>query len=113
MAPRSTKFIPPQSSGLTACDLVDGRSKLIDLVPPHIDPSEVVARPVSGALKFCLLATGDAEIHARTGPYMEWDCASGDAILRGMGIDVMDLTGNRLRYNSAHLRVTGLRCSRV
>ena len=31
----------------------------------------------------------------------------------GMGIDVMDLTGNRLRYNSAHLRVTGLRCSRV
>ena len=88
-------------------------AKLIDLVPPHIDPSEVVARPVSGALKFCLLATGDAEIHARTGPYMEWDCASGDAILRGMGIDVMDLTGNRLRYNSEHLRVTGLRCSRV
>ena len=44
---------------------------------------------------------------------MEWDCASGDAILRGMGIDVVDLNGNRLRYNSEHLRVTGLRCSRV
>lgn len=88
-------------------------AKLVDLVPPHIDPSEVVARPVSGALKFCLLATGDAEIHARTGPYMEWDCASGDAILRGMGIDVVDLSGQRLRYNSEHLRVTGLRCSRI
>ena len=88
-------------------------AKLVDLVPPHIDPSEVVARPVSGALKFCLLATGDAEIHARTGPYMEWDCASGDAILRGMDIDVVDLNGHRLRYNSEHLRVTGLRCSRV
>ena len=88
-------------------------AKLLDLVPPHIDASEVVARPVSGALKFCLLATGDAEIHARTGPYMEWDCAAGDAILRGMGIDVVDLQGKRLRYNSEHLRVTGLRCSRI
>ena len=88
-------------------------AKLTDLVPPHIDPSDVVARPVSGALKFCLLATGDAEIHARTGPYMEWDCAAGDAILRGMNIDVVDLNGERLRYNSEQLRVTGLRCSRV
>ena len=88
-------------------------AKLTDLVPPHIDPADVVARPISGALKFCLLATGDAEIHARTGPYMEWDCAAGDAILRGMNIDVLDLNGQRLRYNSPSLRVTGLRCSRV
>ena len=88
-------------------------AKLIDLVPPHIDPSDVVARPVSGALKFCLLATGDAEMHARTGSYMEWDCAAGDAILRGMNIDVLDMRGERIRYNSEHLRVTGLRCSRI
>jgi 3'(2'), 5'-bisphosphate nucleotidase len=88
-------------------------AKLTDLVPPHIDPADVVARPISGALKFCLLATGDAEIHARTGSYMEWDCASGDAILRGMNIDVVDLNGERLKYNSPSLRVTGLRCSRV
>ena len=87
--------------------------KINDLVPPHIDPSEVTARPISGALKFCLLATGDAEIHARTGPYMEWDCAAGDAILRGMNIDVVDFDGQRLTYNSENLRVTGLRCSRV
>ena len=87
--------------------------KINDLVPPHIDPSEVTARPISGALKFCLLATGDAEIHARTGPYMEWDCAAGDAILRGMNIDVVDFDGQRLAYNSENLRVTGLRCSRV
>ena len=44
---------------------------------------------------------------------MEWDCAAGDAILRGMNIDVVDLKGERLRYNSEQLRVTGLRCSRV
>lgn len=88
-------------------------AKLPDLVPPHIDPRDVLARPISGALKFCLIATGDAEIHARTGPYMEWDCAAGDAILRGVGIDVLDLNGERLVYNSPALRVHGLRCSRV
>ena len=44
---------------------------------------------------------------------MEWDCAAGDAILRGMGIDVVDLQGNRLKYNTESLRVHGLRCSRV
>ena len=89
------------------------QANIQELVPPHVDPADVVARPISGALKFCLLATGDAEIHARTGPYMEWDCAAGDAILRGMGIDVVDLHGKRLRYNSPSLRVHGLRCSRV
>jgi 3'(2'), 5'-bisphosphate nucleotidase len=89
------------------------RATMQELIPPHIDPSDVVARPVSGALKFCQLATGDAEIHARTGPYMEWDCAAGDAILRGMGIDVVDFEGRRLAYNSPNLRVERLRCSRV
>jgi len=88
-------------------------AKLVDLVPPHIDPADVVARPISGALKFCLLATGDAEIHARTGPYMEWDCAAGDAILRGMDIDVVDFEGHRIEYNSPSLRVQKLRCTRV
>ena len=44
---------------------------------------------------------------------MEWDCVAGDAILRGMDIDVVDLLGHRLKYNSESLRVHGLRCSRV
>jgi len=30
-----------------------------------------------------------------------------------MNIDVVDLKGERLKYNSPSLRVTGLRCSRV
>jgi 3'(2'), 5'-bisphosphate nucleotidase len=89
------------------------QGSLTELVPPHLDAHDVVARPISGALKFCLLATGDAEIHARTGPYMEWDCAAGDAILRGMGIDVVDFEGQRLSYNSPSLRVERLRCWRV
>ena len=84
------------------------------LCPPWIKSTDVVARPVSGSLKFCELAMGRAEIHARTGTYMEWDCAAGDAILRSVGIDVYDLnTHKRIEYNSEDLRVHGLYTSRV
>ena len=85
-----------------------------ELAPPGINPKDVVARPVSGALKFCELALGEAEIHSRTGSYMEWDCAAGDGILRSIGIDVFDRnTGARIKYNTKDLRVNGLYCSRV
>ncbi len=84
------------------------------LCPPWIKSTDVVARSVSGSLKFCELAMGKAEIHARTGPYMEWDCAAGDAILRSVGIDVFDInTHKRIEYNSEDLRVNGLYTSRV
>ena len=90
------------------------RADLEDLVPPGINISDVVSRPASGALKFCELAMGEAEIHARTGPYMEWDCAAGDGILRAMGVDVIDRnTGSRIQYNSEDLWVRGLYASRV
>jgi 3'(2'), 5'-bisphosphate nucleotidase len=87
---------------------------IADLLPPGIREEDVVAEPVSGALKFCLLATGEAEIHSRTGPYMEWDCAAGDAVLRSIGLTTFDRrTGERLRYNSTTLRVEGLWVSRI
>jgi 3'(2'), 5'-bisphosphate nucleotidase len=37
------------------------------------------------SLKFCLLATGEADLYPRLGRTMEWDTAAGDAILRGAG----------------------------
>ena len=84
------------------------------LCPPWIKSKDVISRPVSGSLKFCEIAMGKAEIHSRTGPYMEWDCAAGDAILRSVGIDVYDInTHNRILYNSEYLRVNGLYTSRV
>lgn len=90
------------------------KANVDELSPPGINPEDVVARPVSGALKFCELALGEAEIHSRTGPYMEWDCAAGDGILRSIGIDVIDRhTDARIKYNTKDLRVNGLYCSRV
>ncbi|NSX53364.1 3'(2'),5'-bisphosphate nucleotidase CysQ [Parasulfitobacter algicola] len=37
------------------------------------------------SLKFCLIATGEADLYPRLGPTMEWDTAAGHAVLMGAG----------------------------
>jgi 3'(2'), 5'-bisphosphate nucleotidase len=37
------------------------------------------------SLKFCLVATGEADIYPRVGRTMEWDTAAGHAVLNGAG----------------------------
>ena len=57
------------------------------------------------SLKFCLVATGEADLYPRLGPTMEWDTAAGDAVLRGAGGHVVrldDLTP--LRYGKGAFR---------
>lgn len=41
------------------------------------------------SLKFCLVATGEADIYPRLGRTMEWDTAAGHAVLKGAGGDVI------------------------
>lgn len=43
------------------------------------------------SLKFCLVATGEADLYPRLGPTMEWDTAAGDAVLRSAGGLMVDL----------------------
>ncbi|WP_428927359.1 3'(2'),5'-bisphosphate nucleotidase CysQ [Marinibacterium sp. SX1] len=47
------------------------------------------------SLKFCLIATGEADLYPRLGRTMEWDTAAGHAVLNGAGGQVVrfdDLT---------------------
>ena len=37
------------------------------------------------SLKFCLVATGEADLYPRLGRTMEWDTAAGHAVLVGAG----------------------------
>ena len=53
---------------------------------------------IGSSLKFCLLASGEADLYPRLGRTMEWDTAAGDAILTAAGGLVQTLDGNRLRY---------------
>lgn len=46
-------------------------------------------KSAGSSLKFCLVATGEADIYPRLGRTMEWDTAAGHAVLRGAGGDVV------------------------
>ena len=84
-----------------------------DLLPEGLNADEFTSKPVSGALKFCQIVTGQADVHVRSGSYMEWDCAAGDGILKSIGLQIRSReTGLPLIYNSMSLRVGGLWASR-
>ena len=55
-------------------------------------------RTASSALKFCLIASGEADVYVRCGPTMEWDTAAGDHILWRAGGCVVDSRGEALSY---------------
>lgn len=47
------------------------------------------SKSAGSSLKFCLVATGEADIYPRVGRTMEWDTAAGHAVLLGAGGDVV------------------------
>ena len=50
------------------------------------------------SLKFCIVASGDADIYPRLGRTMEWDTAAGQAVLEAAGGRVSTLDGKPFRY---------------
>ncbi|MCB1400955.1 MAG: 3'(2'),5'-bisphosphate nucleotidase CysQ [Rhodobacteraceae bacterium] len=72
----------------------DNRGLMIVASKSHRDAAtdayiaQYAARDMTSAgssLKFCLVATGEADLYPRLGRTMEWDTAAGDAVLRGAG----------------------------
>lgn len=55
-------------------------------------------RMTSSALKFCLIASGEADVYVRCGATMEWDTAAGDHILSSAGGSVVGPGGTPLTY---------------
>lgn len=47
------------------------------------------SKSAGSSLKFCLIATGEADIYPRVGRTMEWDTAAGHAVLSGAGGQVV------------------------
>ena len=65
----------------------------------ELQPSRIAS--AGSALKFGLLARGEADLYPRFGRTMEWDTAAGQAILEAAGGHVRDLSGQALRYGKA------------
>jgi 3'(2'), 5'-bisphosphate nucleotidase len=59
------------------------------------------------ALKFGLIATGEADLYPRFGTTMEWDTAAGQAILEAAGGRVDTLNGAPLTYGKPGLKNDG------
>jgi len=56
-------------------------------------------KSAGSSLKFCLVATGEADIYPRVGRTMEWDTAAGHAVLTGAGGEVVRFDDHTpLRY---------------
>jgi len=62
-----------------------------------LGPHERISR--GSALKFCVVATGEADFYPRLGPTSEWDTAAGEAIVTAAGGRVWLPDGRELRYN--------------
>ena len=58
---------------------------------------------LGSAIKFCLIASGEADLYPRFGRTMEWDTAAGQAVLEAAGGSVRTLTGEPLRYGKPGL----------
>lgn len=55
-------------------------------------------RVTSSALKFCLIAAGEADIYVRCAPTMEWDTAAGDHVLTVAGGCTLVHGGGAITY---------------
>jgi 3'(2'), 5'-bisphosphate nucleotidase len=53
------------------------------------------------SLKFCLVATGEADIYPRHGRTMEWDTAAGHAVLMAAGGSVTRIDGSPFIYGKS------------
>lgn len=86
----------PPRDGLTA---IASRSHRDATTDAFLSGLNIAAQTSAGsALKFCVLARGDADVYPRFAPTMEWDSAAGHAVLNAAGGCVVGRDGAPLRY---------------
>jgi 3'(2'), 5'-bisphosphate nucleotidase len=86
-------------TGFTPLTIVASRSHRTHDTDHYIrnfEAAEIVS--VGSSLKFCMIASGEADLYPRFGITMEWDTAAGDAVLRAAGGMTVTLDGLPLTY---------------
>jgi 3'(2'), 5'-bisphosphate nucleotidase len=61
-------------------------------------------RSIGSSLKFCVVASGEADVYPRVGTTMEWDTAAGHAVLAAAGGRVTTLEGEPFTYGKPGFR---------
>ena len=76
--------------GVYALLIVASKSHRDAATDDYINRYEVKdAKSAGSSLKFCLVATGEADFYPRLGRTMEWDTAAGHAVVSGAGGQVL------------------------
>jgi len=74
------------------------RDDVLEALLAKLPAHEAVS--TGSSLKFCLVATGEADLYPRTGPTSEWDTAAGQCVAECAGAEVLKLPElTPLRYN--------------
>jgi 3'(2'), 5'-bisphosphate nucleotidase len=100
LRPIRVRAVP--TAGLTAVASRSHRTAQTDAYLSRYAIAEIVA--VGSSLKFCLLASGEADLYPRLGPTMEWDTAAGHAVLSAAGGRVVGPDAQPLRYGKPQFR---------
>lgn len=98
-AHRPLSASPLPSHGLR---VVASRSHRDALTEEWLRSRDVASLVCAGSsLKFCLIASGEADVYPRFGRTMEWDTAAGHAILSAAGGKVLAGDGKPLTYGKS------------
>jgi 3'(2'), 5'-bisphosphate nucleotidase len=92
----------PGPDGLTIVASRSHRNPELESYIATLDVKESVSR--GSALKFCLVARGEADFYPRTGPTMEWDTAAGHALLLAAGGSMTRFDGTPFDYAKPEFR---------
>lgn len=99
-SPMRTRALP--AAGLTVVASRSHRTPETDAYLSKVKVADLVS--VGSSLKFCLVASGEADFYPRFGPTMEWDTAAGHAVLSAAGGLVVNLDGSPFRYGKPGFR---------
>ena len=100
------KKIKTASSDNTALKVVASKSHRDKKTDEYISKYQCKELVSAGSsLKFCLIASGEADLYPRFGPTMEWDTAAGHAVLSAAGGIVLQAKDNRpLKYGKQNYK---------
>ncbi len=94
---RPLRVSKPDNAGLMVVASKSHRDQATDDYIAKYNVKDMTS--AGSSLKFCLVATGEADLYPRVGRTMEWDTAAGHAVLVGAGGDVIRFDNHQpLRY---------------
>ena len=92
----------PNEEKLTVVASRSHRSPELEDYIEKLNVGKAVSR--GSSLKFCLLASGQADIYPRLGPTMEWDTAAGHAVLLAAGGRLTNFNGTPFEYGKPEFK---------